>query len=130
MMPLPQLSYICWLIHFNYRKFALIEVKLTDSRKGNVYHVETHCFWNKMQTYQRYKFFFSDFFHGIQSIAQNIEERKIYVFFITIAFVILAVQLLTQNINKEFQKHLWNTVEHLRWNVFAKKLHRRYLTRP
>ena len=28
-------------MQFNYRKFALIEVKFTNSRKGNVYHVET-----------------------------------------------------------------------------------------
>ena len=28
-------------MQFNYQKFALIEVKLTNSRKGNVYHVET-----------------------------------------------------------------------------------------
>ena len=62
------------------------------------------------------------FFHGSQGIALNIEERKVDVFFITIATVIPAVQLLTQNINKELQKCFWNRVEHLRWNVFAKKI--------
>ena len=54
------------------------------------------------------------FFPGSQGIAQNTEERKVDVFFITIAIVIPAVQLLTQNINKELQKCFWNTVEHLR----------------
>ena len=70
--------------------------------------------------YPRYKLIFLSFFHGSQDIAQNIEERKVDVRFIAISIVIPAVQLLTQNINKELQRRLWNTVEHLRWNVFAK----------
>ena len=32
-------------------------------------------------------------------------------FFTTIANVIPAIELLTENMNKELQKHLWNTVE-------------------
>ena len=62
-----------------------------------------------------------NFLHGSQGIAQNIEERKIFEFFITIAIEIPAVQFLTQNINKELQKRLCNTVEYLRWNLFAKE---------
>ena len=57
-----------------------------------------------------------------QGIAQNIDEKKVNVLFITIEIVIPAVQLLTQNINKELR--LWDIVENLRWNVFAEKLHR------
>ena len=57
-----------------------------------------------------------------QGIAQNIDEKKVNVFFITIEIVIPAVQLLIQNINKELR--LWDIVEHLRWNVSAEKLHR------
>ena len=74
-----------------------------------------------MQTYLRYKLISLIFFPGSQGIAQNTEKRKVDVFFITIAIVIPAVQLLTQNINKELQKCFWNTVEHLGWNFFAKK---------
>ena len=111
----------------NYQKFALIDAKLTDCGKWNVYQVETHCFWKKKQTYLRYKLIFLDFFHGSQGFAQNTEERNVDVFFITIAIMIPAVQLLTQNMTKELQRLLWNTVEHLRWNFFAKKLHRRCL---
>ena len=80
-----------------------------------------------MQTYPRYKLIFLSFFHGSQGIARNIEERKVDVFFVTISIVIPAVQLLTQNIKKELQRRLWNTVEHLRWNFFEKKFHRRCL---
>ena len=57
-----------------------------------------------------------------QGIAQNIDEKKVNVFFITIEIVIPTIQLLTQNINTELR--LWDIVEHLRWNVFAEKLHR------
>ena len=58
-----------------------------------------------MKTYLRYKLISLIFFSGSQGIAQNTEERKVDVFFITIAIVIPAVQLLTQNINKELQKY-------------------------
>ena len=76
-----------------------------------------------MQTYARYKLIFLSFFHGSQGIARNIEERKVDVFFVTISIVIPAVQLLTQNINKELQRRLWNKVP----NYFGKKFHRRRL---
>ena len=58
-----------------------------------------------MQTYLRYKLISLIFFRGSQGIAQNTEERKVDVFFITTAIVIPTVQLLTQNINKELQKY-------------------------
>ena len=44
-------------------------------------------------------------FYGSQGIAQNVEERKVDVFFITISIVIPAVQFLTQNIIKMCSKH-------------------------
>ena len=53
-------------------------------------------------------------FYGSQGIAQNVEERKVDVFFITISIVIPAVQFLTQNIIKELQRRVQNIVEHLR----------------
>ena len=53
-------------------------------------------------------------FYGSQGIAQNVEERKVDVFFITISIVIPAVQFLTQNIIKESQRRVQNIVEHLR----------------
>ena len=31
-------------IKLNYQKFALIDAKLTDNGKGNVYHGGKHCF--------------------------------------------------------------------------------------
>ena len=80
-----------------------------------------------MQTYPRYKLIFLNFFHGSQGIVRNIEERKVDVFFITISIVVPAVQLLTQDISKELQRRLWNTVQHLRWKFFEKKLYRRCL---
>ena len=58
--------------------------------------------------------FFSEFFYGSQGIAQNVEDRKADVFFITVSIVIPAAQFLTQNINKELQRRVQNTVEHLR----------------
>ena len=54
-------------------------------------------------------------FYGSQGIAQNVEERKVDVFFITISIVIPAAQLLTtQNIIKELQRRVQNILEHLR----------------
>ena len=61
-----------------------------------------------MQTYPRYKLIFLSFFHGSQGIARNIEERKVDVFFVTISVVIPAIQLLTQNINKELQRSMFS----------------------
>ena len=49
------------------------------------------------------------------------EERKGDVFFITISIAIPAVQLLTQDVNKELQKRVWNAVEHLQWRIFLQK---------
>ena len=45
----------------------------------------------------------------------------------TILIAILAVHLLTQDINKELQKRVWNAVKHLQWSLFAKKLRHRCL---
>ena len=63
----------------------------------------------EMQTYLRYKAIFLNFFNGSQGISQSIEERKVDMFFITTAIVIPAIQLLTQNTNKELQRRVWNT---------------------
>ena len=43
-------------------------------------------------------------------------------FFTTIAIVIPAIQLLTQNMNKELQKCVWNTVEHLHGTFWQKNV--------
>ena len=106
-----------------------IDAKLTKNGKGNAYHVVTHYFRKQSKFTQDINLFFLIFFNGSQDIAQSIEERKVAVLFIAISIVIPAVQLLTRNINKELQKRLWNTIEHLRWNLFEKKLHYRCLTR-
>ena len=57
----------------------------------------------------------------------KVGERKVDVFFITILIAIPAVQLLTQDINKELQKRVWNAAKHLQWSLFAKKLRHRCL---
>ena len=44
-----------------------------------------------IQTYTRHKLIFLSYFRGSQGIAQNVEERKVDVFFITISNVIPAV---------------------------------------
>ena len=38
----------------------------------------------------------------------------------TILIAIPAVQLLTQDVNKELQKRVWNAAKHLQWSLFAK----------
>ena len=65
--------------------------------------------------------FSESFFHGSQGIEQNVEERKVDLFFITISIAIPAVQLLTQDINRELQKRVWNAVQHLQWRFFLQK---------
>ena len=96
--------------------FALLDAKLTDSGKGNVYHGEN------IQIITYPDFFRA--FYGSQGIAQNVEESKVDVFSITILIVIPAVQFLTQNIIKELQRRVQNTVEHLRRNFLTRRLHR------
>ena len=93
-------------MYFNYQNFALIDAKLTDSlQRREMFTMQRHITSGKMQTYLRYKLISLIFFPGSQGIAQNTEKRKVDVFFITIAIVIPAVQLLTQNINKELRKY-------------------------
>ena len=105
-----------------------IDAKLTKNGKGNPYHVVTHYFRKQSKFTQDINLFFLIFFSWKPG-KKGIEERKVAVLFIAISIVIPAVQLLTRNINKELQKRLWNTIEHLRWNLFEKKLHYRCLTR-
>ena len=63
----------------DYQKFALIDAKLTNNEKGNVFHTEKHYFWKKCKLIKDIFFF-----HGRQRIAQNVEERKVDVFSIAI----------------------------------------------
>ena len=66
-------------MQFNYQKFALIEVKLTNSRKGNVYHVETAS-KKKMQKYQRYKLIFLIFFMETEALHRTLKKGKLMYF--------------------------------------------------
>ena len=75
----------------------------------------------KRQIYLRYKLIcLSGFFSWKPGLGQNFQRRKVDVFFIAISIAIPAVQLLTQNINKDMQRHVWNAVEHLQWNFLQK----------
>ena len=69
----------------NLRKLTLIDVKLGDSRKGNFYHEEKHCFWkdsnNKL-------IFLSSHSHRSHCMVQDVKEMNIDVFFITSAIAI------------------------------------------
>ena len=69
----------------NLRKLTLIDVKLGDSRKGNFYHEEKHCFWkdsnNKL-------IFLSSHSHRSHCMVQDVKEKNIDVFSITSAIAI------------------------------------------
>ena len=74
------------------------------------------------ETLQKKQIYLSEFFFSCKpGIEQNFDGRKVDVFFITISIAIPAVQLLTQNINKELQRRVWNAVEHLlQWSFLQK----------
>ena len=69
----------------NLRKLTLIDVKLGDSRKGNFYHEQKHCFWkdsnNKL-------IFLSSHSHRGHCMVQDVKEKNIDAFFITSAIAI------------------------------------------
>ena len=71
----------------NFRKLTLIDIKLGDSRKGNFYHEEKHCFW---KTSNNKLIFMSSHSHRSHCMAQDVKEKNIDVFFITSAIAIPA----------------------------------------
>ena len=40
----------------NLRKLTMIDIKLGDSRKGNFYHEEKHCFWKTSNNFSESSF--------------------------------------------------------------------------
>ena len=81
------ISNVMWFLKVlnNLRKLTLIDVKLGDSRKGNFYHEEKHCFWkdsnNKLT-------FLSSHSHRSHCMVQDVKEMNSDVFFITSAIAI------------------------------------------
>ena len=69
----------------NLRKLTLIDVKLGDSRKGNFYHEEKHCFWKNSNNKL---IFLSSHSHRSHCMVQDVKEKNIDVFFITSAIAI------------------------------------------
>ena len=69
----------------NLRKLTLIDVKLGDSRKGNFYHEEKHCFWKDSNSKL---IFLSSHSHRSHCMVQDVKEKNIDVFFITSAIAI------------------------------------------
>ena len=69
----------------NLRKLTLIDVKLGDSRKGNFYHEEKHCFWKDSNNKLIFLSFHS---HRSHCMVQDVKEKNIDVFSITSAIAI------------------------------------------
>ena len=71
----------------NLRKLTLIDVKLGDSRKGNFYHEEKHCFWKNSNN----KLIFLIITEAT-AWHRTLKEKNIDVFLLLLQFAIPAAQ--------------------------------------
>ena len=74
--------------HDNLRNITMIDVKLGESRKGNFYHEENHCFWKNSNKL----IFLSSHSHRSHCMAQDVKEKNVDVFLLLLQFAIPAAQ--------------------------------------